>query len=436
MSPADLHADSTRQAQFRALIRSPRTVILCAIPVIAAAVGVGIYSIPLYGIVAGLGFLVLGLAVVWLIADSRAEEDFLDAYAEANSLETGGGKGELPPATPLLRLGDGRWSDRVFAGRLPGGLEGALAVYSYQTRSTDSEGRTHTELHPYTVVLAELPEASAFIGQLSCERREGARVLDSAEDTVQKRHRVEVESVEVDKRYELFIGAEDDPGRARQLLSPSFLDWLATGNEWLGFELEDGMLVCNIPWHLESADELDHICEDSSHIAERISSEAAESAPAADAPSPDAEPDADADAGPFDPHALVVPSTGKGVTQRLENRLWSVAILAALAIGVGYGFLTMNDDGTDPAPRSFSSSEGADEGRPFASYDEKLLAEVKRNQLGPKGATDRVLYAASRRNIVDAWVTDAFARDLIEAKSLTGYRLTPKGEKTLERERR
>ena len=40
--------------------------------------------------------------------------------------------------------------------------------------------------------------------------------------------RVEVESEALDERCEIFIGAGDDMNRARQLLSPSFVEWLAT----------------------------------------------------------------------------------------------------------------------------------------------------------------------------------------------------------------
>ena len=64
--------------------------------------------------------------------------------------------------------------------------------------------------------------------ELYAQRRVGFRFLDGAEDIFRKRQRVEHESEVVDKRYEIFCGAQDDMNRARQVLSPQFLVWLST----------------------------------------------------------------------------------------------------------------------------------------------------------------------------------------------------------------
>ena len=58
------------------------------------------------------------------------------------------------------------------------------------------------------------------------QRRSGFRFMDSAEDVFRTRQRVELESEAADKRYEIFIGKDDDMNKARQIFSPTFIVWL------------------------------------------------------------------------------------------------------------------------------------------------------------------------------------------------------------------
>ena len=113
--------------------------------------------------------------------------------------------------------------------------------------------------------------------ELFCQRRFGFRFMDSAEDVFRKRQRVEHESEAVDKKFEIFIGANDDMNRARQVLSPSFLVWLESHSpEAYAFELVAGSLVCNVKGHKKSAAELDMLCTASAAVARRLADEAAE----------------------------------------------------------------------------------------------------------------------------------------------------------------
>jgi hypothetical protein len=92
-----------------------------------------------------------------------------------------------------------------------------------------------------------------------------------------KRQRVEQESEAVDKTYEIFIGANDEMGRARQVLSPTFLVWLEqNSDEDFAFELCAGSLVANVKGHKKAAVELDQICTASAAIARRLHEESAE----------------------------------------------------------------------------------------------------------------------------------------------------------------
>lgn len=417
-----LDANATRGEHLRALIGKGVTLAAAAgAVVLAGGIGVALVGLAI-GAAAAAGALLLALLVVWVIADSRAEEDFFEAYAAQRSLATGGGRGSLPNATGLLRQGVRSYTQRTFAGRLPGGLDGLLALYTYETEHTDSKGNRHTSYHHFTVVLAAVAGAKDFIHHLACQRRSGFRFLDSAEDVFRNRERVEVESEEFDRRFELFIGEGDDPNRARQLLSPTFVDWMASGNEDFAFELEGGILVCNLPGHLDSSKEFDEFCEAAAQVAERISTEARESGEVAAA------------ASAFDPDSYVVEGTGKG-SARLKQRLWGLVFLLALFVGLGIGFLSPSDDDGN------GGSSGGSAQTPSVNYDSatlalqdgKLLSLIEEIDADGKGAhTDELWGNGLPREMVNQWITDAFVRDLIELDAQNqSFHLTAKGKREL-----
>jgi hypothetical protein len=241
---------------------------------------------------AAAGVIAIALIVVWAIANSRAHEDFFNAYAQGRKLIRIGGKSSLPPITPLLRKGDNRYAEQRFNGVLPGGMDGSLCLYTYEESSTDSDGNRQTTYVHYTIAMTQLPQAAAMIQELFCQRRFGFRFMDSAEDVFRRRQRVEHESEAVDKRYEIFIGAKDDVNMARQILSPAFLVWLDDHSpEAYAFELVAGSLVCNVKGHKKTSAELDELCEASAAVARRLSDEAAEIVqrpPSAPPPAPSA----------------------------------------------------------------------------------------------------------------------------------------------------
>ena len=129
----------------------------------------------------------------------------------------------------------------------------------------------------FTVMCAQIGEFAPFMQELYAQRRVGFRFLDGAEDIFRKRQRVEHESEVVDKRYEIFCGAQDDMNRARQVLSPQFLVWLQEHSpDAFAFECVAGMLVCNVKGHKKSAVELDQFCEGASAVGKRLREEALE----------------------------------------------------------------------------------------------------------------------------------------------------------------
>ncbi len=356
-----------------------------------------------------------------MIADSRAEEDFFEAYAAERSLATGGGQGSVPPASGLLRQGLRRYTQRTFAGRLPGELDGLLALYTYETEYTDSKGNRHTQYHHFTVVLAAVAGAQGFVKHLACQRRSGFRFLDSAEDIFRDRQRVEVESEEFDRRFELFIGEGDDPNRARQLLSPSFVDWMASGNEEFAFELEDGILVANVRGHLDSAKDFDELCTSAAEVAARIVTEVRESA--------GGEPVKPASA--FDAGSYVATGEGKG-SARLKHRLWALVFLLAIPVGIGIGLLSASEEDGGGGGAS-GEQRSVDFGSPrLAAQDKTLLPLIDRLDDGKGVHSDELWGHGVPQPLVGDWIADAFVRDLIDLDPETRtLHLTAKGKREL-----
>ncbi|MCL4286237.1 MAG: hypothetical protein KJ006_01155, partial [Thermoleophilia bacterium] len=206
-----LDSDDTRGAHFRTLLRSPVTLSLGATLVIGGlvagtlAAGIGV------GLAAAAAAAILVVSVAYVIASGRAREDFFGAYATARGLDRTSGQTSLPPSTPLLRKGDRRYAEQVMNGVLPGGAPGAIGLYTYEVKTTDSEGNTDTDYYRFTVVLHDVPAVAARCSDVYCQRREGFRFMDAAEDVFRRMQRLELESEALDKRYEIFFGAGDDP---------------------------------------------------------------------------------------------------------------------------------------------------------------------------------------------------------------------------------
>jgi hypothetical protein len=274
--PVPLDDDDTRGADLRALSRHPVTISLTITGLIAGFVVGTLVAGPPIGTAVAAGVVLVALAVIWLMANSRAKEDFLRAYAEARGL-TRLGRGDLPPATPLLRRGDDNYASERMRGALPGGEPGTLAHFTYEEESYDSKGRKQTTYYHFTVVLCEVPESAVRIGELYCQRRVGFRFLDGFEDAFRRKQRVELESEAMDKRFETFADADADPNWLRQLFAPSFIVWLSDhAPENFAFELVAGALCVNVKGHADSATELDALCESAAAVARRVREESAE----------------------------------------------------------------------------------------------------------------------------------------------------------------
>jgi hypothetical protein len=270
-------ANDLRGFHFRRLLRKPATWIATGVAVIAAGVAGAVFLGAAIGGAAAAGVFLISLLIVFAIADSQAEDDFFQTYAAQRGLALSG-KGPLPPATPLLRKGDDRYAERSLAGPLAEGIDGVLALYTYEDETTDSEGNRQTNYYRYTIGLVEVPECAAHLPELFCQRKFGLHSLEKLEDAFRRsKRRVELESEALDERYEIFADPGQDQVWLRRFFSPTFVVWLGEeAPKKFAFELVGGTLCCYVNGHKENAADLDTVRTASATVAKRLREESLE----------------------------------------------------------------------------------------------------------------------------------------------------------------
>jgi hypothetical protein len=270
-------ANDLRGFHFRRLLRKPATWIATGVAVIATGVAAAVFLGAAIGGAAAAGVFLVSLLIVFAIADSQAEDDFFQTYAAQRGLALSG-KGPLPPATPLLRKGDDRYAERSLAGPLAEGVDGVLALYTYEDETTDSEGNRQTNYYRYTVGLVEVPECAAHLPELFCQRKFGLHSLEKLEDAFRRsKQRVELESEALDERYEIFADPGQDQVWLRRFFSPTFIVWLGEeAPKKFAFELVGGTLCCYVNGHKESAADLDTVRAAAATVARRLREESLE----------------------------------------------------------------------------------------------------------------------------------------------------------------
>lgn len=271
-------ANDLRGYHFKRLMGKTLTVALLGSLTVIAFIAGGIAVDPLIGLIAAAGVFVLGVLVVFVIADNKAASDFFEVYAEQRGLSLIHGRGRLPQATPLLRKGDDRYSERTLTGPIAAGLDGTLALFTYEEESRDSDGNKQTNYYRYTVGLVEVPDCASFVPELYCQRKFGFRALEKFEDVFRgDKERVTLESEALLDKYEIFAGKGQDANRLRQLFSPTFIVWMAdAAPDKFAFELVNGTLCCYVSGHKENAAELDAVAAATGAVAGRLREEALE----------------------------------------------------------------------------------------------------------------------------------------------------------------
>jgi hypothetical protein len=278
-------ANDLRGFHFRRLLGKPVTWIATAVVILAPGIAAAVYLGAVIGVGAAAAALVVSLLIVFGIADSRSEGDFFAVYAGQRGM-TLSGKGPLPPMTPLLRKGDDRYAEHSFSGPLADGVDGVLALYTYEEETSDGKGGRETSYYRYTVGLAEVPECAGQVPELFCQHRFGLHALEGLEDAFRRsKQRVKLESAALDQRYEIFSGKDQDQVWLRRLFSPTFVVWLGEeAPERFAFELVAGYLCCYVKGHKKSAAELDVIRAATATVARRLREESRETGAASSAP--------------------------------------------------------------------------------------------------------------------------------------------------------
>ncbi|MCB0871088.1 MAG: hypothetical protein KDB52_09665 [Solirubrobacterales bacterium] len=275
------HANQLRSAKFKELMGKKSTwAWLIGLSVLGGAV-FGAFAGPVIGVLVLVGVFLIVLAVVFGIADSRAEDAFYDSYCSTHGLTRSPSPfiGEL---TPLLRKGDKSKTDEMFTGELAPGLNGDLVLYTYTEVHRDSDGDETETDYPFTFVHVEMPEIIQHLPLLRVQRA-GFRLFDGLEDKFGGADRVTLESETFDKRFEVFVARGQDQIWVRRLFSPSFIVWLTENpQKTFAFELEDGHLVAYVSKHMDDTESLEQVTEVGSFVAKRLLVEVAETSPRAE----------------------------------------------------------------------------------------------------------------------------------------------------------
>jgi hypothetical protein len=270
-------ANDLRGYYFKQLVRRKVTWALTLIAMVVAGVALAIFVGAAIGGGAAVAVLILSLLIVFAIADSKSADSFFDLYAAQRGLALGG-RSPFPEETPLLSKGTDRYAERTFSGEIAEGVQGVLALYTYETESTDSKGNRQTQYHRFTVGLVEVPECVKFVPELYCQQKFGLRSLEKFEDVFRRsKERVRLESEVLDEKYEIFAGKGQDATWLRQLFSPTFIVWMTDeAPKKFAFELVGGHLCCYIHGHKNDAADLDMVSHAAGHVGRRLKEEALE----------------------------------------------------------------------------------------------------------------------------------------------------------------
>jgi hypothetical protein len=213
-------------------------------------------------------------AIAALIAARRRSDPLFASYAKAHGMTLiSSDRARMPAETPLLRKGESRYAERLLEGPLAGDAEGLLANYTYVEAAGSSEVRRR-----FTVAYLTVPESVPLVPELFLRPKAGPSALEGIEDALGgPRTRIELESADFDRRYEVFASEMQDLNRARQLFSPSFIVWLVEeAPPGFGFELVGGRLCCYREGHADDLETLDRIAAAATAVAKRLRDEAME----------------------------------------------------------------------------------------------------------------------------------------------------------------
>lgn len=274
------HANQLRSAKFKSLIRKPVSWISIGVVTLIGAGIAGAIGGPALGGAAFVVVALIGIVIVFAIADHQAEDAFYDAYCESHGLTRVEGE-SIGQLTPFLRKGDERETNEIFRGDLADGVRGDLVLYTYTEVSHDSKGNRNETDYPYTLVHVQMPEVIEHLPELRVQNKFGFKFLEGFEDKFRINHeRVTLESEAIQDRFEIFVAKGQDEIWVRRLFSPSFIVWLTESPpKKFAFDLEDGHLVAYLPKHMDDVEGFEEVTRVGTYVARRLLEEVAETSP-------------------------------------------------------------------------------------------------------------------------------------------------------------
>jgi hypothetical protein len=265
-----------RARRVRAALRSGRWRAGLAIAALAGALlgaGIGDHAGTRVALAIGLIVVLVGavLIALWIRASSSAEDDFLMAWGRSHELEFVESP-ELGEGTPLLRQGDKRKAENGLVGRFRGHpLTLCHYTYTVVTHSTNSDGsrQRHETDHPFTV--ARIDGTACAVSHMTFHPRGmlDRGWFDGADSALTKDHVVELESIELHRRYKLEVRDGVSDADVRQVFEPSFMVWCIE-QEDVFFELEHGELLVAVKHHLDEQAPLDALLVKSGVVLSRL----------------------------------------------------------------------------------------------------------------------------------------------------------------------
>ena len=190
-------------------------------------------------------------------------------FAAARGLADASGH-RVEALTPLLARAEGLALDPAARGGLPGGGEGVIGLLRYG--GGHALGAESDVSFEFLVAIARVPESEPLVARLFCRRRgriESAGGMGFELDAEE----AWTESEALAARYDVATSPYQDPNFTRQLLSPSFIDWLVTAPPpSFAFELAYGDLVGSV----DTTGDPEDLWDATGAVAKRIRDECAE----------------------------------------------------------------------------------------------------------------------------------------------------------------
>jgi hypothetical protein len=273
-------AASTRGAHLRRILHGRLAGYAFGLGIVGTVVAGAWLRSPLAILIGPLVVIALVLLVAFRTADARAEEEFFVSFSQARGLRYVG-RTVLLPLTPLLGAGDRRECRHWMVGPVGGrtrDLHCGLGHYSWYERSRDgARNDARWVPHHFTICVIDLePGIAVYPGVFLARRRGLAGLLGGGWLSTGTRHRVELESISLHERYELWVERSQDDLLLRELFSPSFVAWLAEHPLEPCFEYRAGTLVVYLERRLQDAAHLGWLQDATAVIAGRLVQEVAE----------------------------------------------------------------------------------------------------------------------------------------------------------------